>query len=232
VRLLNSVSRPGPECVVLLEEWRAAYVEVPKVACSSIKIALADLLAIDLEPAAGNPHKVEFPAPAPIDRGLPLPDLFVFAFVRNPWDRLVSCYRDKIRGEVADFTEFDSERGVAHCLARFDLFYRNMPFEAFVHAVAQIADVDADAHFRSQSTFVTNAGGKVAVDYVGRYETLAQDFRTVCEYVGLPTLVLPRVQAASSRVRHADFYTTQTRDIVAERFAEDVELFGYSFERP
>lgn len=171
-----------------------------------------------------------FPAPAGVDCGLPLSDLFVFAFVRNPEDRLVSCYRDKIRGEVADFTGFDPERGAAHCLAGFESFHRNMSFEAFVRAVAQIPDVEADAHFRSQSDFLTNARGEIAVDYVGRYETLAQDFRTVCERVGLPTLALPRVQAVPSRIRYAEFYTAQMREIVAERFAEDVELFGYSFE--
>lgn len=34
-------------------------------------------------------------------------------YFRNPWDRLVSCYRDKIGGEVDDFTDF-SASGVAH----------------------------------------------------------------------------------------------------------------------
>jgi hypothetical protein len=217
---------------VLLEVQRAVYIEVPKVACSSIKIVLADLLGIDLGDAGGNPHVVRFPAPpsGPTPSAL-YPGLFSFAFVRNPWDRLVSCYRDKIMGEVSDFTSFDASRGVAHCLARFDVFRAGMSFDAFVDAVAAVPDDEADDHFRSQHTFVTNASGAIAIDYVGRFESLARDFRHVCERLDLPSVALPRVQAARSRGRYTDYYSSRARRIVADRFRQDVSLFGYEFGR-
>jgi hypothetical protein len=126
---------------VLLRAHGAVYIEVPKVATSSIKITLASLLGIDLEPVGGNPHKVRFPAPASRQSGPTLyPGLFSFAFVRNPWDRLVSCYRDKILGEVPEFTSFHPARGVAYCLARFDVFRAGMSFDEFVKAVAAVPD--------------------------------------------------------------------------------------------
>ena len=144
-----------------LEAYSAVYVEVPKVACSSIKIALASILGIDLAAIGGNPHKVSFPEPPVPPGSMLFPGLFSFAFVRNPWDRLVSCYRDKVLGEVRDFMALDPARGLAYCLARFDVFRPDMSFDAFVRAVATITDEEADDHFRSQHTFVTNTAGRL-----------------------------------------------------------------------
>jgi len=56
-------SEPRVVDAVALTAYRAVYVEVPKVACSSIKIALAGLLGVDLEAAGGNPHAAAFPEP-------------------------------------------------------------------------------------------------------------------------------------------------------------------------
>ncbi len=46
---------------ILLEPYRAVYVETPKVACTSIKTALAEILGISLKSTGGNPHGVEWP---------------------------------------------------------------------------------------------------------------------------------------------------------------------------
>ncbi len=51
-----------PEVCVLLESYAALYVEVPKVACTSLKVALAGLLGIDLALSDGNSHEAPFPS--------------------------------------------------------------------------------------------------------------------------------------------------------------------------
>lgn len=222
----------GPEVVIHLAPWNAAFIEIPKVACTSLKSICARLLDISLEPSGGDPHRVQYPRPDPaVSPDGPLfPGLFTFAFVRNPWDRLVSCYRDKVRGEVDGYTHFTIRPGVANCLARFDAFVAGMSFEDFVIAVASIPDAAADRHFRSQHTFVTNGAGKIAVDFVGRYESLLRDFQVVREKIGLPDIVLPRLQAARESVRYPTFYSPRIRDLVAERFRRDIEIFGYQFD--
>lgn len=222
-----------PEIVISLAPWNAAWIEVPKVACSSLKAAFAGLLDIDLASFGGDPHQAPMPAlelPAVIDGAL-VPGVFAFAFVRNPWDRLVSCYRDKIGGEVDDFTHFTQRPGVADCLARFPAFTAGMSFAAFIEAVTGIDDQEADPHFRSQHTFVTDASGQIAIDYVGRFETLAADVEVVCRRTGIPRPVLPQLQRAAQRVDYRDYYTPRSRQLVAQRFAADLELFGYSFSR-
>lgn len=109
----------------------------------------------------------------------------------------MSCYRDKVRGEVDGFTEFDPDRGVALCLARFDVFHRDMSFEEFVEAVVSIADEDADEHFRAQSTFLIGGDGAVSIDFVGKYETLQRDFDHVARTIGLPDMELPCCRSSS-----------------------------------
>ena len=213
---------------VLLRPFGAVYIDIAKVASSSIKAMLAAHL--DLGKSDGNPHEIDFPRPEPGDpTGERLyGDLYTFAFVRNPWDRLVSCYRDKIRREVRGFTGF-AESGVAHCLARFESFSPDMSFADFVQAVAAIPDQDADEHFRSQSDYVTNASGVVAVDFIGRFEALEQDFAAVARRIGLPVVYrLPRLQAAPANA-YQDYYNPETRKIVEQRYARDVELFHYEF---
>jgi hypothetical protein len=221
-----------PEVCVLLESYAAVYVEVPKVACTSLKVALAGLLGIDLASSGGNPHEGSFPSAAPSEdaHGPLFPNLFAFAFVRNPWDRLVSCYRDKIGGVVDGFTRFTIRPGVADCLAGFDAFTADMSFGEFVTAVASIPDEEADAHFRSQYTFVANAAGELAIDFVGQFETLLYDLQRVRERVGLPDVNLPRLQVAPGRVNYPVYYSTSSRRAVARRFQEDIELFKYQFE--
>jgi chondroitin 4-sulfotransferase 11 len=220
-----------PGFTILLERYGAVYVDIAKVASSSLKAAFAAVLGLDLGNVDGNPHELEYPRPTIVDPtgNRMFPGMYAFAFVRNPWDRLVSCYRDKIAGEVADFTTM-SASGVARCLARFDAFWAGMPFEAFVRAVAAIPDADADEHFRSQHCNLTNAHGDIAVDFVGRYENLQSDFLRVARTIGLPPgITLPRLQSNPRRVDYAAFYTTATRDVVAARFARDVGEFGYQF---
>ena len=216
---------------ILLKPYRAIYIPVPKVACTSFKTAFARILDVNLERANGDPHRVRYPSPVPIEslERFLYPGFYRFAFVRNPWDRLVSCYRDKIRNEVSGYTHFTIRPGVANCLARFDAFVPDMSFDVFAAAVASIPDADADEHFRSQHTFLINKEGRPGADFIGRYERLADDFRLVQERTGLPNIELPRLQAARKTARYAAYYTPETRDIVAERYRRDIETFGYEF---
>ncbi|MGQ0742390.1 MAG: hypothetical protein ACT4OG_08895 [Alphaproteobacteria bacterium] len=75
-------------------------------------------------------------------------------------------------------------------------------------------------------------GGKPVMDYIGRYETLEEDFCTALTRAGIAEPpALPRAKAAY-RPEPADYrkhYSPQSRDAVARKFAREIELFGYSF---
>ena len=67
------------------------------------------------------------------------------------------------------------------------------------------------------------------VDYIRRFENLADDFRNVCEAPGIPAATLPRYNR-STREHYSTCYEDELRDLVHTRFAAEIERFGYAFE--
>jgi Sulfotransferase family len=74
-------------------------------------------------------------------------------------------------------------------------------------------------------------GGKVAADYVCRYETLDDDLASVLKQFGIDQAVsLPRAKGKHRSDRAwRDYYTPRTRDIVGRWYAREIAAFGYSF---
>lgn len=234
---------------MISDEYRFVYMAVPKVATTSIKTALLPLLGLDdtyrrerdVHKAFGQGvHKIYRHAmlheskqsaklhesKQSVIKGLEgrYRDYFKFAFVRNPYDRLVSCYAEKIRPKKIGI-EQGPYGGVS--------LRPGMSFREFAEAVCQIPDEEADVHFRSQYVGVCGDGPDrpVLVDFLGRYENLEDDFSRVGEAIGAPLSLPPNPNPSKRRAgRHyRDFYDDELAEMVGERYREDVRIFGYSF---
>lgn len=88
--------------------------------------------------------------------------------------------------------------------------------------------VNEDMHL--QIDFVVDPNGKLLVDFVGKYISLAQDFRYVCHRTGCNS-ALPHLNRSTHR-DYRRYYTDRTTELVAEAFKEDIEYFGYAFDKP
>lgn len=135
---------------------------------------------------------------------------FKFAFVRNPWARVHSWYKNLMRDPILKqtFTIDDS-----------------CTFEQYVHERL------GTWWLQPQMYWITDSRGQVALDFVGRYEQLSDDFAKVCRMIGLPNAELPKVNLGT-RSDYRPHYSDETRAIVAQHYAEEIERFNFVFGEP
>lgn len=156
---------------------------------------------------------------------------YSFAFVRNPWDRLVSWYAmiERERARLPWYSRW--RKAPFRTLLWNEVVAKASNFEEFIE---RCTDVVMDGGSRksfafNQIDYLTGPDGSLAVDFVGRFETLAEDAAKVFAHLGLADAALPQ-RNASSHEHYSSWYTPRTRDIVAKRFARDIAAFGYTFE--
>lgn len=148
---------------------------------------------------------------------------FKFAFVRNPWDRLYSAYRFLQSGGMSEGDRRWADQNLAGI----------SNFTEFVTDHLRRKNIISSIHFIPQYRFLCRPGMKeVRVDFLGRYECLDRDFRTVKERIGFdPAGGLPHFNRGGTKGGvYRTAYTPETRQIVADVYHEDVTLFGYAFE--
>ena len=142
---------------------------------------------------------------------------FKFAFVRNPWDRLVSTYFFLKAGGSMSLDRTWAEQH----LARF------AEFDQFVVDWLTPSNAASWVHFRPQHTWICDEARHCQMNFVGRFEHIERDFQVVATRIGCTRML---VKGNRSEHRHyADYYTAETRDRVAEVYATDIELFGYEY---
>lgn len=132
--------------------------------------------------------------------------MFSFAFVRNPWELLVSYYH---------FIQRESEHHRHRKIARLGSFEDYVDYE-----------IHRNKAFQTPSIY--DEQDQLQVNFVGRFETLATDFGKICRTIGIEA-GLPHVNAS----RHADYrelYTPAIRNKVARHWRRDIELLNYSFD--
>jgi len=157
-------------------------------------------------------------------------DYFKFAFIRNPFDRIVSAFiwsedakRMNLHELFLDVFAPEKSRAMELYRARHDKYTfrghrRKIAFKEFLLEVAspnkdKPLRSDLDRHFKSQRDFLVDEDGKLLVDFIGRYENLSDDFAKVSEVLSL-NLELSHVSMT---------------DHVGDMYRRDLEMFEYQF---
>lgn len=66
------------------------------------------------------------------------------------------------------------------------------------------------------------------IQYILRFEYLQEDFNYCCDGLELPRLKLPKLNS-SKHEHYSEYYDEELKQIVYEKFREDIEFGGYWF---
>jgi len=150
---------------------------------------------------------------------------FCFGFVRNPFDLEVSNYiwhtRTNSQVAVDSFDDWIKWRYYEQTgILTYDDF-RDKDEYWYLKGFAK----------NPQVGFFVNPAGDWLVDFVGRFETLKEDWEFISNKLNLPK-ELPHVGKTFKKKDYRLYYkNAETVDIITEAHKIDLDVFNYDFEK-
>ena len=179
---------------MICRENNCLFVHIPKSAGQSIEQFFMDRLQLDWDqdreilylqnnsdPARGTEKLAHLSATEYVACGHLSQEefsrLFKFSFVRNPWARILSEYR-------------------------YRNYFQHRSFRDFVlNKLPKPGWDDKYRHVMPQYDMLHDNNGELLVDFVGRFESLQQDFDKVCEHLGIEESQLPHRNRSDKKSR-------------------------------
>ena len=79
-----------------------------------------------------------------------------------------------------------------------------------------------------QLDWLTDQDDKLAIDFIGKFENLNQDFDKICDRIGRVS-TLEHLHR-SKRKSYRDYYNDETADIIRTFYQKDINFFDYTFQ--
>jgi len=170
-------------------------------------------------PVLGHQPMTKFIKPFPLSLFYKKP--FSFAFVRNPWDRVVSIFF-LLNGK---WTNKKNERDRKIYVEKYKGNFDNFVLESFNGDNPLIF---SQQHFKPQYFYVCDKKGNIAMDFIAKYENIQEDFDKICDKIGLDRIELVH-ENGSIHKNYRGYYNEETKEIIRKAYQKDIELFGYEF---
>ncbi len=140
-------------------------------------------------------------------------DYFKFAFVRNPWERFVSGWLDKVvKNNLLNFNK--------------EIHEKMQDFESFVIYCSELNLKTCNRHFRHQNKLIDLN----EIDYLGRMESFNNDLKQIFDILGLSLKKVPIKNKSETKSSYDSFYTNKTKEMISDMYRKDIQLFKYSYD--
>jgi len=212
--------QPHQEVNIYIPQLNLIYISISKTGISSIRSMFLDKVGIKYDDKEYDTIHIEVKKAFKYISKSKIVDnnkAFKFSVVRNPFDRLVSCYKNKILEE--EYLPMQSGYG--------GIFYKGMPFDKFVLSICKIPDIFSDRHFKSQYSYLYYKDNLI-VDYLGKFENLDTDLAIIIDKYELGDI--PHINKSKVKSDYKDFYTSELVEHVYNRYKNDIEKFNYVSE--
>ena len=156
------------------------YCPIPKNACTLFKTMMVEHSS-DRERYYNSQENIHHYASSRRDTAVALdssdyltnPNYFKFAILRNPFERLVSAYLDKIvKHEIPELFAQKFIKKVQQFLKKDYDLKKSISFQEFIQYLAKTEDYDLNEHWQTQSYFLGRE--LLEFDYFGQFEKLDQ----------------------------------------------------------
>lgn len=196
---------------MISHDLKCVFIHIPKCAGTSVYKSLGlDFLGSGHAPASKHSDFLE-------------QGYFSFSFVRNPWDRISSCYRyfqslkPGVRWYRANQTISDLASSVS-----FNEFVNYVPdFQKMM--IREKGSVRSGVHFQPFSYFLDTS-----IDFVGKVENINHDYMSIRSRLNLPLKQIPKINSTKNQ-DYKELYNEELRNIVYNIYKEDIEKYNYEF---
>ncbi len=201
------------------EEYKFCFLFIPKVANTSLRRAIVSTLFKYKNEKEFKWLKKHGITRITNNQVLNYMDFNRYVFVRNPYDRVVSGYLNKIAY---------AEKGV---ITRGLL--GGISFEEFIIELSQKNDNETDKHFRQQIKEVSSQDGQVLYSHLFKFENINNDWKKLSKIFkkehNLKLKSLKKLNVSEGRKPYKEYYNDKIYDLVTERFKDDIREFNYEF---
>lgn len=153
---------------------------------------------------------------------------FKFCFVRHPYDRFLSLYNYARMPESMYHSAIAPEK--ARCGKHFDYeLLKDASLEDCANYLVEgkLKHDDSWFHWQPQYEWLINDKGVIAVDFIGRFERLNEDFNELKARLHINTSLQHINLSSTIDDSYEQYYNSATKRIIYDYYKRDFELFNY-----